>query len=98
TRNDGIARSELLAAQQREADLSRQLDAHHARFSSSSAHLARPQGERRDAQMEIEALERVVADAVERLNLERARIAELEALVPALDAGEASEAHADRRR
>ena len=98
TRNDGIARSELLAAQQREADLSRQLDAHDAGFSASSADLARTQGERRDAQMEIEALERVVADAVERLDLERARIAELEALVPALDAGEAAEAEAAKAR
>src|SRR4029079_8361640 len=98
TRNEGIARAELVAAQQREAELSRRLDAHDAGFSASSTDLARTQGERRDAQMEIESLERVVADAAGRLDLERERIAELEALVPALEAGEAAEAEAAKAR
>jgi chromosome segregation protein len=97
-RAEQAARLELQTARRREAELSRQLDAHDAGFSASSNALARSQSERRDAQAELENLEHSVADSVERLDRERSRIAELDALVPALEAGEAAEAEAAKAR
>ncbi|MEY2402014.1 MAG: chromosome segregation protein, partial [Ilumatobacteraceae bacterium] len=93
-----MARVDLEAARSREAELSRQLDSHDAGFSASSAALARVQSERRDAQAELETLQHTVAEAGERLDRDRARIAELDALVPALDAEEAAEAEAAKIR
>ncbi|MEP7202507.1 MAG: chromosome segregation protein SMC [Ilumatobacteraceae bacterium] len=98
TRAEEVGRFELEAARQREADLSRQLDVHDAGFSASSDALARTQTERRDTQAESETLQHAVAEAEERLGREHSRIAELEALVPALDAGEAAETEAARAR
>jgi chromosome segregation protein len=98
TRAEQIGRVELQAARHREAELSRQLDAHDAGFSASSTALARTQSERRDTQSELETLEHSVTESDERLDRERGRIAELEALVPALDAGEAAEAQAAKAR
>ncbi|HAP77163.1 MAG TPA: chromosome segregation protein SMC, partial [Acidimicrobiaceae bacterium] len=86
------AKAELQAARQHESELTRALDAHDAGFSANSEALARSQGERRESLAEIETVERSVADADERAERERARIAELEALVPALEADEAAEA------
>ncbi len=97
-RAEQAARLELQTARRREAELSQQLDAHDAGFSASSNALARSQSERRDAQAELENLEHSVADAVERLDRERSRIAELDALVPALEEGEAAEAEAAKAR
>ncbi|HEX2784141.1 MAG TPA: chromosome segregation protein SMC [Ilumatobacteraceae bacterium] len=88
----------LHEARRREAVLSAQLDAHDAGFSATSDALARTQGERRDAQAELETLEHTLAEAAERLGRERARIAELEGLVPELEAGEAAEAEATKSR
>jgi chromosome segregation protein len=93
-----MARVDLEAARNREAELSRQLDSHDAGFSASSAELARVQSERRDAQAELETLQHTVAEAGERLDRDRGRIAELDALVPALDADEAAEAEAAKIR
>jgi len=98
TRAEHIGRVELESARQREAELSRQLDTHDAGFSASSDALARTQTERRDTQAESETLEHAVGDAEERLTREHTRIAELEALVPALDAGEAAETEAAKAR
>jgi chromosome segregation protein len=98
TRAEQTARVELQTARHREAELSRQLDTHDAGFSASSDALARAQGERRDTQAELETLEHSVGEAGERLSRERSRIAELEALVPALDADEAAEAEAAKAR
>ncbi|MEI8241401.1 MAG: chromosome segregation protein SMC, partial [Actinomycetota bacterium] len=92
------AKAELVAARQIEHELTRKLDAHDAGFTANSEALARAQGERREAQAELESLERSLADADERAGRERARIAELEALVPALEADEAAEAAAARAR
>ncbi len=78
--------------------MSRQLDTHDAGFSASSEALARTQSDRREAQTEIETLEHSVAEAGERLNRERSRIAELDALVPGLEADEAAEAEAAKAR
>ena len=92
------AKSELQSARQQELDLGRRLDAHDATFSANSEALSRTQGERRDAQSEIETLERALAEAEERAAREHARIAELESLIPALEADEAAEAEAAKAR
>ncbi|MFN8022888.1 MAG: chromosome segregation protein SMC [Acidimicrobiales bacterium] len=92
------ARAELQAARQQESELTRRLDQHDASFTASSEALARAQAERRETSTEFEALERSLAEASERIERERARIVELEALVPALEADEAAEAEAAKAR
>ena len=92
------AKAEFQAARQSETDLTRRLDANDARFTAASEALARVQGDRREAATEIETVERAVNEAGERLERERGRIAELEALVPALEADEQAEAAAARAR
>jgi chromosome segregation protein len=92
------AKSELVVARQNEQDLTRRLDAHDAGFTANSEALARSQSERRETQAEFETVERSLADAQERAERERARVDELEALVPALEADEAAEAAAARAR
>ena len=92
------AKAELQAARQHELDLTRRLDAHDAGFSANSEALARGQSERRETGAETETVERGLADADERTARERARIEELLALVPALEADEAAEAEAAKAR
>ena len=92
------ARQELQAARNREAELTRRLDQHDASFTASSEALTRTQGDRREAVAETEALERSLAEALERIAREEARVGELEALVPALEADEAAEAEAAKAR
>ncbi|MEY2554749.1 MAG: chromosome segregation protein [Ilumatobacteraceae bacterium] len=98
TRTEQLRLTELQAARTRESELSRQLDTHDAGFSASSDALARTQSERRDTQAELERLDHTLADASDRLSRERGRIAELETLVPELEAGEAAEAEAAKFR
>ncbi|MEY2524960.1 MAG: chromosome segregation protein [Ilumatobacteraceae bacterium] len=98
TRAEQLGRAELDATRHREAELSHQLDNHDAGFSASSDALARTQTERRDTQSELDTLQHAVGEAEERLGREHNRIAELDALVPALDAGEAAETEAARAR
>lgn len=93
-----VAKQELHAARQRELEGTRRLDAHDATFTANSEALARSQGERREAQAELDAVQRSLAEADERTTRERTRIGELEALVPALEADEAAEAAAARAR
>jgi chromosome segregation protein len=88
----------LAGARRAEADLARRLDAHDASFSAASEALARTQSERRDVQAEHEMLDRQRTDVADRLDRERGRIAELEGLVPALEADEAAELAAARTR
>lgn len=92
------AKAELQAARQHEHDLTRRLDAHDAGFQANSEALARSQAERRETQTESESVDRALVDAEERTERERARIAELETLVPALEADEAAEAEAAKAR
>ncbi len=89
---------ELQAARQQESELARRLDAHDAGFTATSGALARAQAERREVNADIEAAERSRTEGAERVAREAARIAELEALVPALEADEAAEAEAARAR
>ena len=93
-----VAKAEQQAAHQAETDLTRRLDANDAKFTAASEALARVQGDRREAVTEIEAVERTVADAAERVDRERGRIEELERLVPALEADEQAESAAARAR
>ncbi len=88
------AKAEFEAARRSEAELTRQLDSNDARFAAASEGLARAQSDRREATTEIETVQRAVAEARERLDRERTRIAELEALVPNLEADEQAEANA----
>ncbi len=99
-RNDAAqaAKAELQAARQLENDLTRRLDQHDAGFTASSEALVRVQGERRESVTELESLEHGFAEATERVTRERARIDELTALVPALEADEAAEADAAKAR
>lgn len=92
------ARAEHQAARNAEAELTRRLDQHDAQFTASSEALARTQSERREVATELETLDRSVVEALERIERERARITDLEALVPALEADEAAEAEAAKAR
>lgn len=92
------AKAELQTARQLENELTRKLDAHDAGFTANSDALARAQAERRENAAETETVERGLGDAEERTERERARIAELETLVPALEADEAAEAEAAKAR
>ncbi len=78
-------------AQRAETDLVRRLDAHDAGFTAGSEALARARSERRETNAELDSVERVLDEAEGRLGNERARIAELEALLPAIEADEAAE-------
>ncbi len=92
------ANTELHTARQLEIQLNRRLDQHDASFTASAEGLARAQAERREASAELESLDASLAEATERITRERARIAELERLVPALEADEAAEADAAKAR
>ncbi len=92
------ARAAHESARQAEADLTRQLDQNDARFTAASEGLARALGQRREFQAELEGLDRSVIDLTEHIERERARIAELEAVLPSLDADEQAEADAARAR
>lgn len=92
------ARDALQEARRHENDLTRRLDQHDASFTAGSEALARAQAERRESSVELESLDRLVAEADERMTRERARVAELERLVSALEADEAVEVEAARAR
>ena len=74
------------------------LDANDAHFTKASEALARVQGDRREAQVELEPLDHRVAELAAHLDTARARIAELDVLVPDLEAGEQDEAAAAQQR
>ncbi|CAB4880298.1 unannotated protein [freshwater metagenome] len=92
------AKAEQQSARLAEADLTRRLDANDARFTAASEGLVRVQSDRREATTEMEAVTRVIDEASERLERERGHVAELESLVPALEADEQAEAAAARAR
>jgi chromosome segregation protein len=92
------ARDAQRAAQQREAELTRQLDQNDSRFTAASEALARVLGQRREFQAELEGVEHSVTELTSHVGAEQARVAELEALLPGLDADERAEADATRAR
>jgi chromosome segregation protein len=92
------ARGEVDAARRAEHDLGRRLDANDATFTAASEGLARVHAERREVHAELETLDRTTADLTAHIDAERARVAELEGLLPALAADEQAEADAARAR
>ena len=93
-----VAKEELAAARRNEQELTRKLDANDALFTAASESLARVQSERRESLAELETLQGALTEFADRVERERTRIADLEALVPALEADEKQEAEAARRR
>jgi chromosome segregation protein len=93
-----VAERTLQAARSEEAELVRRLDENDARFSAASEGLARSQGEHREVLAELANLERSIADLTVNIERDDQRIAELEALLPALESDEQAEADAARAR
>ncbi|HYN32086.1 MAG TPA: chromosome segregation protein SMC [Ilumatobacteraceae bacterium] len=93
-----VAERALQSARSAEADLTRRLDANDARFSAASEGLARAQGEHREVLSELANLERSIVDLTGNIERDDQRIAELEALLPALDSDERAESDAARAR
>uniref|UniRef100_A0A6J7NNX1 Unannotated protein n=1 Tax=freshwater metagenome TaxID=449393 RepID=A0A6J7NNX1_9ZZZZ len=92
------ARTELEAARQNERDLGKRLETNDAKFTAATDTLGRVQAQRREAQAELEIVVQSTSELQERTDRERGRIAELEGLLPALEADEAEEVAAARRR
>jgi chromosome segregation protein len=97
---EAVANAErvLQAARAAEADLLKRLDANDARFSAASEGLARAQGEHREVLAELANLERSIVDLTANIERDDQRVAELEALLPALESDEQAEADAARAR
>jgi chromosome segregation protein len=83
------ARAALAEARRTEHESGRILDEHDSRVAGITDALARVESDRRDGQTEIESLTAHLSDLVTRIDMERARVAELEALLPELEAEEA---------
>ena len=92
------ARQTQAELSQQQKALSRQLDQNDARFTAASDALARALGRRREFQAELETLDRSVVELAGHLDRERVRIAELESVLPSLDADERAEADAAKAR
>ena len=92
------AHDELAAARAAESELGAHLDTNDARFNAAAEALARVQGERRAIQTELESLDRAAVALADHIAAERERIAELDAVLPALTADEQAEADAAATR
>ncbi|HVF75157.1 MAG TPA: chromosome segregation protein SMC [Acidimicrobiales bacterium] len=84
------ARSSLSAARSAEADLATQLDANDSRLTAAGDALQRLETERRDVAVEQETVGSHLDELRERVEREEARVAELESMLPALEAEEAA--------
>jgi len=82
------ARATLAEARRVQQESGRVLDDHDMRVSGTTDALARVESERRDGQTEIESLTAHLTDFVTRIDSERARVAELEDVLPALELDE----------
>jgi chromosome segregation protein len=85
------ARSSLQAARAAEAELARRLDTTDARFTAAADSLQKVLAERRDVDIELEALSRSTVEIDGRLERERRRISELDGILPGLEADEGAE-------
>ena len=90
------ARSALQAARAAEAELARRLDSTDARFTAATDNLQKVLAERRDVDIELEALTRSTVEIDARLERERRRISELDSILPGLEAEEGAEAEQAR--
>ena len=87
-RRDIEARAELDEAKRVEHDLSRELDANDGLLSAAGDGLQRVETDRRDAATEADGQRVHLGELQERIDRELARIAELEVLLPNLEAAE----------
>ncbi len=92
------ANEQLAATRATESDLARRLDSNDTLFTAAAEALARVQGERRELNAEVESLARAMVELTDHIAGERARIAELDAVLPALTADEQAEADAASAR
>jgi chromosome segregation protein len=90
------ARSLLDEARQAEAAVSRLLDEHDGQLTAATDGLQRVDADRRDAATEADALAAHADELRERLGREEARVAELDATLPLLEAEEADTAERAR--
>jgi chromosome segregation protein len=86
------AKAELAAAQRGEADLGRQVDGNQNGLVSTEDALRRAEGERVDASSERDGQAAHRTELADRLARDEERVAELEALLPALEQAAAAEA------
>ena len=92
------AHEQLTATRATESELVRRLDSNDTRFTAAAEALARVQGERRELNAELDGLARAMAELTDHIAGERARIAELDAVLPSLTADERAEADAASAR
>jgi chromosome segregation protein len=92
------ARDRQAIARRTETELTRQLDQNDARFTAASEGLARVLGHRREAHAELERLDRAIDELSAHVAAEQERVAQLEAVLPTLDAEEQAEADAAKAR
>ena len=91
------ARAELGAAEQAERALARDLDDNDSRLTAAADRRQRVETDRRDASTENDALHGHLAELSGRILREDARIAELETVLPSLEAADADLAESSRR-
>ena len=84
------ARSRAATARSAETDAIRSVDRHASRRAQATSDLARSERERREAETEAEVAAAHLAELVVRLERDDARITELAAALPALEAAEAA--------
>ena len=84
------ARTALEEVRQRESDLARALDVNDGRLTAASDALQRLATERHDVGIETEGVDAHLTELSERVAREEARVAELEAVLPGLEAEEAA--------
>ena len=92
------ARAELESARAAEADVTRRLDRNDARFTAASEALAQAQARRREVETESESVSATIVELDGVITVEQQRLAQLEAVLPALVADEQAEADAARQR
>jgi chromosome segregation protein len=91
------ARAALTEVERDERTLAKQLDDNDSRLTAAADRLQRVETDRRDAATEADALGGHLAELVERVEREVARITELEAVLPGLEAVDVELAEASRR-
>ena len=94
--SEAAASSAVVATRHQAAEIAERLEANDRRFTAAAEALARVQAERREILVEQEPLAARTDELTEIVAAERRRIAELEAVMPGLEAGESAEAEAAR--
>jgi chromosome segregation protein len=90
--------AELERARSAEVEVGRRLDLNDGRFHAASEALESAQSRRRELAGESESLASSLEGLVAHLQSERARMAEMESVLPSLESDEQAEAEAERRR